>query len=251
VGGLALAVVAFVLPAGLGQPKAEKKEGGPKIVVSAPLGAAPGQKVKLTVRGVQIDAATEVRFHDPKATARLLGKTKVAIAKEMDVNRFGDSQVEVEVQLPPDTPEGAVTFVVVTPGGTTPAHRLLVTHQPVVAEKEPNNGFRQAQPVPLPALVDGVISQPQDVDVYRFEGHAGQRVLCEVFAARHGSPLDSFLTVYDAAGNALAANDDHDGSTDSRVEVTLPRDGFYFVSVLDAHDLGSAAHAYRLSLRLP
>ena len=54
---------------------------------------------------------------------------------------------------------------------------------------------------------------------------AGQRLVCEVLAARHGSALDSLLTLYDADGRQVATNDDTAGSTDSRLEVTLPRDG--------------------------
>ena len=59
---------------------------------------------------------------------------------------------------------------------------------------------------------------PQDVDVFRFEGRAGQRVVAEVLAARLGSPVDSFLTVYDAQGRVLAANDDHGGSMLRRMQ---------------------------------
>src|SRR5262245_56447468 len=36
----------------------------------------------------------------------------------------------------------------------------------------------------------------------------------------------------------------------SALRLTLPRDGVYFLSVLDAHDQGSPAHVYRLSVHL-
>ena len=67
---------------------------------------------------------------------------------------------------------------------------------------------------------------------------------------RHGTALDSILTLYDAAGRELASNDDIEASVDSRLEVTLPRDGPYYVSVIDAHDQGGPAHVYRLVVRL-
>jgi hypothetical protein len=121
----------------------------------------------------------------------------------------------------------------------------------VIAEKEPNNGFREAQPLTPGQQVQGAISQKQDVDVYRFEGRAGQHVVAEVLAARYGSALDSFLTLYDGEGRVLASNDDSDGSPDSRLELRLPRDGTYYLSVLDANDEGGPAHVYRLSLRSP
>ncbi|HZT81060.1 MAG TPA: PPC domain-containing protein [Gemmataceae bacterium] len=219
-------------------------------MVVLPLGAAPGKATKLTVRGHKLDAATAVRFPDSKATGKVLSKGKAPVPNMQDAKQVGDTQVEIEVTLPADGLGETVSFVVLTPAGETPPHRLLVDGQPpVVAEKEPNNGFRQAQPVALPQVVQGGIAQPQDVDVYRFEGKAGQRVRLEVLAARHGSALDSILSLHDADGRLLARNDDADGSPDSRLEVTLPRDGAYFVSIQDAHDQGGPVHVYRLVLR--
>jgi len=126
----------------------------------------------------------------------------------------------------------------------------LVDQTPVIAEVEPNNSFTQAQSIAIGQTVAGVMDRGFDVDVYRFEGKAGQRVVAEIFAARYGSPLDSILTLYSADGQLLAANDDLDGTTtDSRVKVLLPRDGAYFLAVIDANDRASSAHVYRLSLR--
>ena len=86
------------------------------------------------------------------------------------------------------------------------------------------------------------------MDLFRFEGKAGQKVVLEVYAARHGSPLDSMLTLYDASGAILDTCDDIEGSTDSRIEATLPKAGTYYVAVSDAHDQGAAFFLYRLRL---
>lgn len=230
--------------------KPDKKD-TPRVIVVAPLGIVPGVTTHLTVRGVKLDTATAVRFNDSKVTAKVLGKSKTPLGKDQDPAKFGDSQVEAEATLPPGSRPDAGSFVVVTPVGESTPHQLLVeTALPVVAEKEPNNGFQQAQLIAVPQVVDGTVHQPQDVDVFRFEGKAGQHVLAEVLAARHGSALDSVLTLYDAEGRELAANDDADGSTDSRLELTLPRDDSYYVSLLDANDQGGPAHVYRLIVRL-
>jgi hypothetical protein len=153
------------------------------------------------------------------------------------------------VTLPADFADKEAGFTVVTPAGESAPHKLLVDKTPTVAEKEPNNGFRQAQPVQVPQVIDGAIGQNQDVDVFRFDGHAGQQVVIEVFAARYGSSLDSFLTLYNADGQIIASNDDIEGTTDSRIEATLPKAGVYYLSVIDAHDTGGPAHVYRLVLR--
>jgi hypothetical protein len=248
---LALLLVALLPLPLFGQRKKPAPAAGPKIVVAIPLGLKPGAATRLTLRGLKLDAVTEVRCQGPKASAKLLKKGGVAVPSQQDVNRVGNTQAEVEITLPPDYPARTVTVTVLTAAGESPPHALLVDRGPVVAEKEPNNGFRVAQPLALGQEVQGTVSHNQDVDVYRFEGKAGQHVVAEVLAARYGSALDSLLTLYDGAGNALASNDDNDGSPDSRVESRLPRDGVYYLSVIDANDQGGPAHVYRLSLRSP
>lgn len=249
---LRFALTVFLV-AGAALPARDKKppeKDAPRVIVAVPLGIPAGKATKVTLRGLKLDTATEVRFPTPKATAKVLSKGKAAVPNMQDAKHVGDTQVEIEVTLPADAPEGAAEFTVLTPAGESGPHKLLVEKTiPVIAEKEPNNGFKQAQPVALPQAVDGVIGQNQDVDVFRFEGKAGQRVLIEVLATRYGSALDSYLSLHDADGKLLATNDDIEGSTDSRIEVALPKDGAYFASIIDAHDTGGPAHVYRLVVK--
>jgi hypothetical protein len=242
---LAGLLLAAALPA-WGQKPPEKKD-LPAVTVCTPLGVAPGSTTKLTVRGLRLDQATEVRFHEPKTRGKLLSKGKTAVPNQQEVTRVGDTQAEIEITVPPDV-EGETTFSFVTAAGESPPHKLLITAMPVTPEKEPNNGFRDAQPVTLPVLIEGAIQQPQDVDVFRIDGKAGQKIVCEVQAGRYGSSVDSVLTFYNAAGQLLASNDDALG-TDSLLEVTLPADGVYYLSLIDAHDQGGPAHPYRLLIR--
>ena len=66
-----------------------------------------------------------------------------------------------------------------------------------------------------------------------------------LLAARYGSGLDALLTLYDANGQQVASKDQGD-ATDLRLELKLPRDGVYYLSLIDAHDTGGPAHVYRL-----
>jgi Bacterial pre-peptidase C-terminal domain len=232
----------------LAQPKKPEPKDQPRVLVMAPLGMAPGSATKLTIRGLKIDNATEVRLPGTKGSAKILGKSKVAVPNTQKPEKVGDSEVQVEITLPADVVEGSVPVVVVTPGGTTMPHKLLVARG-VLAEKEPNNGYRQAQPLPLPAIVDGTIGTAQDVDVFSIQGKAGQKIVAEVFAARHGSPLDGVLTLIDERGAILASNDDAEG-LDPKLEFTLPRDGTYYLSLIDAHDQGGPIFVYRLVVRI-
>jgi hypothetical protein len=238
-------------PAGRAQDKKKgEKKVEPQVLMVIPLGAAPGKTTKLTVRGLKLDGAREMRFANAQVKARIVSKGKASVP-DKNPEKVGDTQLVAEVTLPAGLPGEPLPFVVVTPSGETRPHPILVeTKLPVVAEKEPNDGFRQAQAVPVPGAVDGVIERPRDVDVFRLDGRAGQRLQLEVLAARYGSALDSILTVYDAAGREVASNDDLKDSVDSRVEVALPRDGTYYACIIDAHDQGGPAHVYRLVIRV-
>ena len=149
--------------------------------------------------------------------------------------------------MPKDFAADGLDLTATSPGGAS-AYRLTVDRAPAVKEKEPNNGFAQAQELTLPATVDGKFEQEKDVDVYRFAGKAGERVRVEVRAARLGSPADAAVTVFDADRRVLDTSDDADGTADPALTVTLPRDGVYFVSVSEANDLGGDLYRYRLVL---
>ena len=246
-----LSVIWLGPPAGQAQDKKKgDKKAAPRVTVVNPLGAAPGKTTKLTIRGLHLDKAKEIRFANPKVTAKILSKGSAAVPNK-NPEKMGDTQIVAEVTVPAKWPGKPLLFTVVIPSGETKPHAILVeTALPVLAEKEPNGGFRQAQPVPVPVAVDGLIERPRDVDVFRFEGRKGQRLQLEILAARYGSGLDSILTVYDADGREVASNDDIAKSVDSRLVVTLPRNGSYYASIIDAHDLGGPEHVYRLVIRV-
>jgi hypothetical protein len=221
----------------------------PRITVILPLGAEAGRTTKLTIRGMKLDGAQEVKILDDKGTAKIIGKGKANVP-DKNADQVGDTQVEVEVSLKPQLPSEPVQIAVVTPDGETKPHGLLVESAiPVVKEKEPNDGFRQAQEVKLPVVVAGTLERPRDVDVFKFEGKAGQKVILEVRAARQGSPLDSLLFLYGDNGVQIAGNDDMEKSVDSKCEVTLPGNGNYYVVLMDAHDAGSPIHVYWLMMK--
>jgi hypothetical protein len=226
------------------QPKA-----APNIIVATPLGVPAGPTARVTLRGVRLDGATEVRCHHPKVRVKLLDSKKVGLGPREMVETVGDETVDVEVTIPDDAPPEAVALSVITPAGESPPHKLMVDDAQVVAEKEPNDGFRDAQTITLPATVAGAIQTPQDVDVFKFEGKAGQRITCEVLANRLGSPLDASLTLYDAAGAVLAVADDRPGSRDPVLTYALPKNGIYYLGVIDADDRGGPSHVYRLLVR--
>lgn len=245
--GFAFAVIVSATPL-LAQGKKPPPKDQPKILMALPFGIVPGKSARVTLRGLKLDTAREVRIA-PKGSVKLLKKNKVAVPNQQDPARVGDSAVELELTVPADVPGESIELVVISPGGESLPHPVLLDRTPVVLEKEPNDGFKRAQTVSVGQTIQGVIDRGQDVDVFRFEGKAGQKVAIEVKAWRLGSALDSFLTLYDGDGQIVGTNDDINGSTDSRIEATLMKAGTYFVAVTDAHDQGGQTHGYRLSVQ--
>jgi hypothetical protein len=245
---LALVLLALVPALTTAQRKKPVPKNVPKIIVASRLGVPPGKVTRLELRGLNLDLITGLRCA-PKGTVKILKKGKLGVPAGQDANRVGSSHVEVELSVPADIAGAALTLVAQARDGNSAPHALTLDRTPVLAEKEPNDGFKQAQPIAIPQVVEGKIDRPQDVDTYRLNGKAGQKVVLEVLAARRGSALDSLLTLYDARGRILASHDDLPDSTDSRLEATLPAAGTYYVTVQDANDQGGPAFVYRLVVR--
>jgi hypothetical protein len=229
--------------------KGKDKKTEPKVIMTLPLGAQPGKTVKFTVRGLELDKATAIKVASDKVTAKILSKGKADVP-DKNPEQAGDTQVMVELVLPNDLAGPDLSIEIETSAGKTKPHKILIEAKlPVIQQKEPNDGFAMAQKVTIPVVIDGLIDRAGDVDVYAIEGKAGQKLVCEVFAQRQGSVLDSMLTLYDDKGEQIGFHDDLPDSTDSRLEVTLPKNGTYYLSLIDAHDRGGATYPYWLVIQ--
>jgi Bacterial pre-peptidase C-terminal domain len=246
-----LLVPVLFLARSAGQPKEKSKDPPPRALYALQLAADPGKTTKLTLRGTGLDAATEVRLGEPKSTGKVVGRgRKTPVPNPALAQIVGDSEIDVEVTLQAEVPGGAVPLSLVGPGGEGRSMTLLVNDDtPRTPEKEPNDGFRQAMPVTAPVIVESVFKQPQDVDVYRIDGKAGDRFRIEAQAGRAGSPADVMLTLHDAGGRTVTSGDVPAGGRDPVLRITLPKDGVYYISVLEGFDQGGPTFVYRLAVR--
>ena len=241
---LHLALAAFALPL-----SAAAKDVKPpvKVVQRAkyvlPLAVAPGFAGKVTVRGFGLDTATEVTA-DPGVAVKVVGKArKAAPPQNVPPELTGDTEIDVELTLPKDFVGPHLSLKL----GTADAVKLLVVPR-LLAEREPNDGFAKGQLLVLPLTLHGTIDKPRDVDVYRFVGRKGQRWTFAVTARKLGSPVDALLTLYDDQRRVVESCDDNGTDADPSFTVTLPRDGVYFLSVIDSHDQGGGIFPYLLSV---
>ncbi len=141
-----------------------------------------------------------------------------------------------------------------------------VDELPECTEDESNDTIDNAQAIVLPRIVNGCISTTGDIDVFRFEGKAGDDIVAEVSARRLNSPLDSLVRLTDAAGEMIQWNDDYvvteshlyiditgllTHHADSYLTAKLPSDGTYFVHLADSQRHGGQAYGYRLRITTP
>jgi hypothetical protein len=130
---------------------------------------------------------------------------------------------------------------------------------PECNEIEDNGTTEDAQHIVLPRIVNGRISKPGDVDIFRFDANAGDEIVAEVYARRLNSPLDSLLWLCDANGKVLGYNDDYGDknvgllthNADSYLRLRLPNTGSYFVHLADSQNHGGQDYGYRLRISPP
>ena len=231
------------------QDKAAAKKEPPQIKIVAPFGLVREATTTIVIRGLNLSEITEIKFPELKPAPIYKIKSKGAApgADKVPIDKIGNTQVEVEITLPPGAPLKATPIVVVGPNGQSEAKQILVLDETkTIAEKEPNDGFAGAQQITLGQTITGILSPGQKTDVFKFDGKAGQKLRVESQTVRFGSPLDPFLMLHNADGQLLAEIDDGLEASDPILEFTFQKDGNYFLTILDAHEFASPVHAYVL-----
>jgi hypothetical protein len=151
----------------------------------------------------------------------------------------------VEVALPADGPRTFARTVTVGGQQTNPV-LFDLDDLPEVTEAD------AAKPVPLPAVANGRIARPGEVDSWLVDLHKGDVREFELRASRLGSPLLGVLTVSDAAGKELARVESANGPGEAFIRFTAPADGTYSVRVADQfRSRGGPEFAYRLRMGGP
>ena len=159
------------------------------------------------------------------------------------------------------TPRSAGTTLLSVANGNILSNRVPFAADTLAEclDQGSNSQPSSAQAVALPIIINGRIALPGQRHGYRFEGQAGQSIVAEVTARRIASPLDSILTLTDASGKQLAANDDFvDKSAglithqaDSFLTTTLPAAGTYTLHIADTQQQGGPDYTYRLRISTP
>ncbi len=185
------------------------------------------------------------RFPRPHATVPAGGRPGETLA----VRWLGDllGEKTEQVTLPNDIPARFGLFAKDELGIAPSANVFRLGDLANTLEAEPNNDGATATSFEAPMALGGVISEPGDVDCFKFAGKKGQVLEIRGLARGIRSPLDPVMNVYRIGGAGVAGNDDS-GGPDAYLRVTLPEDDEYVVAVNDHLGKGGPAYAYRIEL---
>lgn len=185
-------------------------------------------------------------FPRPKAIYPLGGKP----GETLEFSFFGDPSgpIKKTVTLPAD----AISPFPVYPehdGLSAPSpHWVTVSPLDHVEESGANQDQKNAVAMPpIPCAAHGILGEGQKSDWYKFQAKKDEALVLQVVARELRSPLDSILTVYNAAGKQLGKNDDQ-GGPDSKLAWTCPADGEYFIEISDQLKRGAADFTYRVEI---
>jgi hypothetical protein len=176
---------------------------------------------------------------------------------EVDVKLSGVNLPSAGMKLKTGNDAPDTKLIRVEKGGLTSNTRIFsVSPFAERLEVEPNNLPAQAQTVTNVAMFNGTIGKPGDQDWFRFQGFQGEKKTIEISARRLGSPLDARLVLLNSKQEVLASNDDTEDKgtgllthhADSRIDITLPASGVYFVRLDDLQGKGGDEYSYRLMI---
>ncbi|MBC8289817.1 MAG: hypothetical protein H8E37_05820, partial [Planctomycetes bacterium] len=208
----------------------------PSISSTQPGAVAPGAATKLKVRGGNLVGAADfwTSFGG-----------QLGLAGDIKDNGKNAAEVTWDVTLPAGTPVGVHGIRVATPGGVSAMKLIMVDDLPTLAQAGGNTKIESAQEITLPVAIDGSVANLQ-LNYYRFNATAGQKVSVEAVARRLGSSLDPIIRLLNAKGRELIWSDDEAGlRSDSRLCYTIKDAGQY---VIEIRDITYKGGPYRLRI---
>lgn len=112
----------------------------------------------------------------------------------------------------------------------------------------PDISLEKPQPIPVPAVVTGQLSQPGSIHSFELEVKKGSKLHIAVEGSSLGFPWDPHLSVWDSAGKQLTEIDDARRERDPQLTFNPPADGKYRVVVRDLNRHGGLDFIYRLNI---
>ncbi len=220
------------------------QRGYPRIETVFPGAVARGSSTEVMLTGrYNLRESTRVLFDHPGVTGAIvewqdLGDTKLPAEKRKPFEREG---LRIKVEVAADTVPGIHGFRILTKGSLSALAHLLVAGGGCASEAEPNNAEAEAHALQAGMTVNGRLDDDADLDMYRFEAKAGDRIAFLVHAARLQRPVpqlerdfsDIIVSLHDAAGAELASADDS-LTEDPELFYSFQKSGSYYLQLREA-----------------
>ncbi len=208
----------------------------PSLGSIMPTGGQRGTEIEVSFNGDRLQDAEEIICYEPGLQI-------------LKLNLITNKVIKAQIKLAPDCKLGEYHLRVRTTTGLSELRTFFAGPFPILAEKEPNNQFTNAQKVALNTTVTGLVGS-EDMDCFIVEAKKGQRLSAEVEGIRLGRAVfDARLTISDTNGVLLAdADDTWLGMQDPFLSIVAPHEGSYIIQLRESTYGGNDNCHYRLHL---
>jgi hypothetical protein len=242
-------VIVAILALGAAATSLRAQTSYPMITHVMPIAVQRGQTAEVTVEGqMNFFGVYKALFDGPGFSAEVLPDAKPAKTNDKSSIR----SVKLKLTVSKEAALGIHDFRLASSLGVSSIGQLVVVDEPIIMESGDNNTPAKANAIAPPCVVSGRIEAVEDVDYFKFHADAGKTFTFEVVCARIQDKIhdlqkhaDPILTLYDAEGRELAANDDF-FFADPLLTYTVPKAGDYFIQVRDSKYDGDPRWAYAL-----
>jgi len=206
----------------------------PRLSTITPRGIQRGVETAVTFSGSRLNDAEEIFFYEPGFTVK-------------EIKAIDGNQISATVAVAEDCALGEHVAQVRTKSGISEYRTFYVGALPVIAEKEPNTKYDEAQLIELNQSVHGVVTA-EDVDYFAVNCKKGQRLSVEIEAMRLGQAFfDPYIAILDPGRFEIAAVDDSPlCRQDAVTSVLIPEDGRYVIEVRETGYGGGSNARYCL-----
>ena len=243
---LCCALLCLVIPIHLIQAQAI-----PQLTSITPISGQRGTTVEVILQGQNLDQVTEFLFSGSGISAEIKNADSQPLVQFNGQGILGkiptDARLTVQLTIAPSTPVGPQNLRLAAKNGVSNPQRFIVSDLSEITETEPNSTIDQANILTLPTVVNGIITSPDDLDLFQFPAKKNQRIICDVHASRIGSPLDSLLTLFDPTGKEITSEDISNG-LDSLIDYTIQVSGNYVLQIRDLRYKSGNNFFYRIRI---
>ena len=189
----------------------------PAIGYVFPVSVQVGRAVDVDLKGNYLDRAQGIRCECDDLTAKLTASTPLGL--------------KATITAEPGAKPGPRFLRVETPRGLSNRLLFRVTGWPSLVEQESNDGYEEAESVPVPSLIEGKIATVHDSDMFRFHVKAGERLAFNVLSGRSRIKGHVVAILMTADGRELARNLSYFG-TDPYLDYTFDEEGDYILTIV-------------------